>query len=304
MLVDRPPISSLFQKIVVATDFSSYAMAAIRRAANLAIENSASIHLVHVIDRQQGGMSHEGVPFSLENHALEQLEASAVVLEACHIPYSLGVREGKLRESLVEVVREEEADLLVLSTHGSFRFDRAVSSSQAEKILRVMPCPVMTVGPGAWLTRDIAHDSRVLVFATDLSAASLRAAPFVDALAYSTKSEVLVLHVATDPKRSQPPVLLEALSRQHFRLVSVVHCASQVGELAETIASAALRSNADAILLGIRGEDLSRTPRGGLHLGLVYQILSQTAAPVISISEAVDVHTLRGTATLAGGREL
>ncbi len=86
---------------------------------------------------------------------------------------------------LSSLVRERNADLLVLSTHGQYRFDRPVRSSIAEKILRIAPCPVMTVGPAAWLTRDAAYNSNHILFPTDLSPVSLRALPFVDAWPHS-----------------------------------------------------------------------------------------------------------------------
>jgi hypothetical protein len=56
--------------------------------------------------------------------------------------------------------------------------------------------------------------------------------------------------------------------------------------------------------LGIHREDLTQPPRGGLHLGLVYQIVSRTATPVISLHDRLDIPSLRamqliGTSTVA-----
>jgi nucleotide-binding universal stress UspA family protein len=295
-----PQPVSIFQKIVVATDFSEFAAVALLRAANLALRMRASIVLAHITDPISLAAGSDGAPFVVEEEdPLDKLEAAAHPLRECGIPYSIFLRSGDIRDEISRLVQEEQADLLVLSTHGQYRFDRPVCSSIAEKILRMAPCPVMTVGPAGWLSRDAAYDSNQILFPTDLSPVSLRALPFVDALASLSGAELTLLRVLPGAPTLTPQsnhaavVRLESVAKENLHLTRTVHCVAQNGELGETIASAALARNCDCIVLGVHREDLTRSPRGGLHLGLVYQIVSRTATPVISLHDQLDVYGLR-----------
>jgi nucleotide-binding universal stress UspA family protein len=291
-----------FRKIVVATDFSDYATVAMLRAANLALEAHAEIILVHVLDPERYSGAMEGVPFvlhELEREAHAQLESSALALRDCGIKNTLIVREGLLRDCLFQIVHEHKADLLVLSTHGQHRFDREVAGSLAEKILRVMPCPVMTVGPSAWVTRDATFSTRRLLFSTDLTDASIRALPYADALARLMGAALVLLYVTEGPRTHAHIHQLEAVAKEHLHLAPVVDCLVEPGDLAHVIAATARKLNPEFILLGIHHEDLTHKPAGGLHVGLVYQIVSHTAAPVITIHDRVEVAQLRAAAAVS-----
>ncbi len=296
---------SPFREIIVATDFSEFADIALLRAANLALRYGAHITVAHIIDPELGSGS-EGTPFVVHEElrtAEEKLEAGAVGLRECGIPHLLVARQGDIRDVLSSLVRERNADLLVLSTHGQYRFDRPVRSSIAEKILRIAPCPVMTVGPAAWLTRDAAYNSNHILFPTDLSPVSLRALPFVDALASLSGAEVTVLKVVPVGEHARADhaavTRLQGIARQEISHTTTVHCMAQQGSLGETIAAVALARNCDFIVLGIHREDMSMPALGGLHLGLVYQIVSRTATPVFSVHDQLDIFDLHAT-RLAG----
>lgn len=212
-----------FQKILVATDFSEYSTVAMLRAANLALEAHAEIMLAHVVDPLRYSAAMEGVPFVLreiERDAHAQLEASARVLRDFNIRHQLVVREGVVRDCLYQLAAEKKVDLVVLSTHGQDRFGREVAGSLAEKILRVMPCPVMTVGPSTWLTRDAAHSSRRLLFPTDLSQSSLEALPYADALAALMGARLILLYVTPGPRTHEHMHHLEWAAKEHCHLAS------------------------------------------------------------------------------------
>ena len=113
---------------------------------------------------------------------------SAHVKTVTHHAY---VREGKVWESLAEIVRTQEIDLLVVGTHGRTGVEKFVLGSKAEEILRLAPCPVLTVGPKlagrARLTAIEGEGKKLtpveisvgqILYATDFSPESLAAAPF------------------------------------------------------------------------------------------------------------------------------
>jgi nucleotide-binding universal stress UspA family protein len=59
------------------------------------------------------------------------------------------VRQGVPSHAILDVARARGADLIVLSTHGRHGLPRVFLGSVAEKIARISPVPVITVGPSA-----------------------------------------------------------------------------------------------------------------------------------------------------------
>ena len=77
--------------------------------------------------------------------ARERMQTLASHLET--IPCHTYVREGEVWESLSELIRTREIDLLVVGTRGRTGVEKLVLGSKAEEILRQATCPVLTVGP-------------------------------------------------------------------------------------------------------------------------------------------------------------
>jgi nucleotide-binding universal stress UspA family protein len=48
-------------------------------------------------------------------------------------------------EEIVKVAQEERADMIVMGTHGRSGLNRALLGSVAERVIRLAPCPVLTV---------------------------------------------------------------------------------------------------------------------------------------------------------------
>jgi hypothetical protein len=50
-------------------------------------------------------------------------------------------------EKIIEAAKEKDADLIVMATHGRTGLSHALMDSVAEKVVRLSPCPVLTVRP-------------------------------------------------------------------------------------------------------------------------------------------------------------
>jgi len=50
-------------------------------------------------------------------------------------------------ELLIYKLTEEDADLIVISTHGQSGWRKFVFGSVAEKVIRIADCPVLTIRP-------------------------------------------------------------------------------------------------------------------------------------------------------------
>jgi nucleotide-binding universal stress UspA family protein len=58
-------------------------------------------------------------------------------------------RTGPAGAAIAEAVAETKPDMLFLGAYGNDRLDRKVLGSTAELLLRILPCPVVVVGPKA-----------------------------------------------------------------------------------------------------------------------------------------------------------
>lgn len=56
---------------------------------------------------------------------------------------------GTPSAKIIEVARAENVDLIVMATHGRTGLDHLVMGSVAERVVRMAPCPVLTIRPTA-----------------------------------------------------------------------------------------------------------------------------------------------------------
>ncbi len=140
--------------VVVATDFSPTSELAVDYGCDLAATFDGTVHLLHVVENPRlGPGSAEIWGFSLPA-LVERLERSAetrlasmVSDRASAAPIVPVARVGEPFVEIVRYAREQQADLLVLGTHGRGPIAHMFLGSVAEKVVRTAPCPVLTVRP-------------------------------------------------------------------------------------------------------------------------------------------------------------
>jgi nucleotide-binding universal stress UspA family protein len=57
------------------------------------------------------------------------------------------VEEGDVAEDIVDFAETNDVDLIVMATRGRTGIDRFVLGNNTEGVVRVAPCPVLTVPP-------------------------------------------------------------------------------------------------------------------------------------------------------------
>lgn len=78
--------------------------------------------------------------------AEETLEARAgQIRQAEGIPVRWTIQAGVPFEEIVKTAAEQGADLIVMGTHGRSGLNRLLLGSVAERVIRLAPCPVLTV---------------------------------------------------------------------------------------------------------------------------------------------------------------
>jgi nucleotide-binding universal stress UspA family protein len=137
-----------FTTIIVPTDFSYASDAALGYARMLATRFGASLHLLHVVD-EPGSWSevYAAIPeiqLRLSADAARRLEAMAACLPP-PVRATSAVVCGAPVPSIVKEAETRGADLIVMGTHGRRGMGHLLLGSVAERVVRLAPCPVLTV---------------------------------------------------------------------------------------------------------------------------------------------------------------
>jgi nucleotide-binding universal stress UspA family protein len=142
-------LSSIPTKILVPIDFSPSSHAALETAADLAQHFGAAIHLVHVIPMFPATTMPDFIP---ETKFLEAAKAEAdrhfsavsADLTGKGIKVGTSVEVGDdVASTILEAVEHENADMVVISTHGLTGWHPLVFGSIAEKVMKLVACPVL-----------------------------------------------------------------------------------------------------------------------------------------------------------------
>jgi len=144
--------------ILVATDFSDCACAAFQAAKNLGRPFGAKIILLHVINERLLGflaehlqVEPESLVPELRERAQERLQAfiKHCAPESLEIESMVGV--GVPFQQIAVTARELAVDLVILGGYGKggrAPLEEVFFGSTAEKVVRLLPCPVLCVPLG------------------------------------------------------------------------------------------------------------------------------------------------------------
>jgi nucleotide-binding universal stress UspA family protein len=144
-----PACSSIPTKILVPIDFSESSHAALVTAAELAQHFQAELYLVHVVPTFPRTTFPDFVP---ETKFLEKVRTDAerhfaacqADLGAKGIKVSSSIEEGNdVVGNIIEVIDREKIDFVVISTHGMTGWHPIAFGSIAEKLVKMVPCPLL-----------------------------------------------------------------------------------------------------------------------------------------------------------------
>ena len=144
--------SNVFHRIAVPTDFSGCSEEAWGLAKRLAGALSSEILLVHAfvepIVYGDPSIAADTTWQLLEQSRKwveDELERWASAARSQGTQVRTVVRTGSAPEAIVGLATDEHADLIVMGTHGRGGLNRALLGSVADRVIRLAPCPVLTV---------------------------------------------------------------------------------------------------------------------------------------------------------------
>ena len=140
-------------KILVPTDFSAASAAALKHACELADALHAEVCVLHVVENPYPiGAYTEfyGLPDEFferrEQQARAQLDAVLTPEQQARYHAAMVLRHGDPAREILQYLHEHGAvHLVVMATHGRGGVARLMMGSVADKIVRMAPCPVVTV---------------------------------------------------------------------------------------------------------------------------------------------------------------
>lgn len=147
----------MYRKILVPVDGSPTSARGLKEAIRLAKGDRARLRLVHVLDETPMlGMMEEGVdlrPFlqNLEKRGREILARTKGLAEKSGVPADTVLAEsaaGPAADAILREAKKWRADLIVMGTHGRRGLRHVVLGSEAERVLRLSPVPVLLVRSG------------------------------------------------------------------------------------------------------------------------------------------------------------
>ena len=134
----------MLNKILAPTDFSDLSARGVRYACQLAKDTSAEIIIfnVDVLDESNRIDMRELDQHKkrLDDFVTEKIGGLAAGLKLRKI-----VDAGQAFGCIVACAEKENADLIVMSSHGRSGLSRMLIGSVTDKILRGAPCPVLVV---------------------------------------------------------------------------------------------------------------------------------------------------------------
>ena len=219
----------MINRILCPVDFSDATPFALTPAVSLATEFGGDLILLHVLDHPYPHVGPVVTDFDLESYyrtieakAIKQLDALLDPEVREYATVRTVVRRGSAFREIVRLAQEEMPDLVVMPTHARTGLNHMIWGSVAEKVVRLAPCPVMTVSPRQRHPR--VFGARRVLFDTDFSEGSDAALETAVSFARHYGAELILVHVVTtkdlDPANPEwrfPPLPSEHLHQLEAR---------------------------------------------------------------------------------------
>lgn len=144
-----------FKKILAPTDFSAYSDEGLRYADFLAGHFGSQVLVLHVLTKQEMETKEKrSPPLGYRDEIFKEAEREsldhyhrAVGGERNSAKVNTATAAGVPFVEIIRKAREEDCDLIVMSTHGRTGLNHVMVGSVAENVVRMADCPVLTLHP-------------------------------------------------------------------------------------------------------------------------------------------------------------
>ena len=143
----------MYETILLATDGSRDAEAAVAHAVGLAASSGGTLHVVSVVETRTAYdnaiIDPEEVRENLRKDARKAIERAKTIAHEAGVECETDIVEGPPPERILERINDIDADAVVLGATGRSGFKRLILGGTAERLLESSPVPVIVIGSGA-----------------------------------------------------------------------------------------------------------------------------------------------------------
>ncbi|HTW23714.1 MAG TPA: universal stress protein [Candidatus Baltobacteraceae bacterium] len=285
--------------ILYLTDFSEPSEAALPFAAAVAREYGAKLYLYHALI--PGAFVYSTPELIAAGLAAQEDTAESNMKRAeaqiSGLPHETVIeRASGVWPSLEQAIKDYQADLVVLGTHGRTGAEKLLLGSVAEEVFRRAHVPVLTIGPGARRGTHAGAKFRSVLYATDFSKESLAALPYAVSMAEENQARLILLHVMKPSStplsaREEQDLISNAIFQLHELLPvgAELWCTAEAivreGNPAEKIFEVAQEKGADLIVLGVRDRGTHIGAATHLERATAHKVVAHATCPVLTVRD-------------------
>ena len=187
--------------IIAAIDFSDCSVNALEHAVSIASRGALDVHMIWV---NNPSVTKTTIYSDTSAELIDEIRKQFGKLVEKYSPelpdstIDFVIREGKVYREIIDEAKEMESLCIVMGTHGISGFEQFWIGSNANKLISVSPCPVITLRAGV----DPKTEMRVILMPVDSTLDTRQKVPFTAYLAQLFEGEIYVLSIYASKYKS------------------------------------------------------------------------------------------------------
>ncbi|MDH3269432.1 MAG: universal stress protein [Ignavibacteria bacterium] len=150
-LKEPKPVMKI-NNILVPIDFSNYSKSALTYATEIAQSYNAHLQVLHIIEETMhpafsvtGKSSIFDLVPGIRDESRKRVDKMLEDIDSGKVKLNVYIQAGRAASDIIKFAKENSTDLIVIATHGLTGLEHMLLGSVAEKVVRMVHCPVFTV---------------------------------------------------------------------------------------------------------------------------------------------------------------
>jgi len=272
--------------IMVPTDFSDLSANAVRTAISICERQNALLILIHIVETIHFVPPPDANSFLIDY--LPRITKNAKsnlnkIQDQIKMNHSINVRcitrKGNVSDLICKIAESQKADLIVMGSHGISGIREFFLGSNAYKVVKDSPCPVLTVySQGEWQT------FKKILFPVRITQGALEKYDFIRPIIRRNNAELTILGISSDNNEENLAQITFMVNKLEENLkedgVSYQIRYNSSVNIAESVLTYAKENMVDLIVITA---SLDNTIRNFFIGKYSQQIINHSKVPVLSI---------------------